>query len=368
MSASDVALMSDEQRRSLLLELRWGQTKEQVCPRCGVMSAHFWRSRSKRWRCRGCAHEFSLTSDTMFHATKLSITKILLGIIAFAEEADGATAMRLRKAMGCQWRTAWLFAQKLREAIWRHNEYAEVDGVIEMDGGYFGGKRRSPNKHGRQRDERAIIKKLEGAPTTRYKRYQQLAALDAANHRRRQRRRVVAVMRKQGAVEGGGACTTYVAVFRSENPTDMAAFASRYIAKNSTVMTDESNAFAPLAASFNHKTVIHSREWVADDGTNENQAESFFSRMRRAEYGLYHGYRPEYLICYAVDSAWREDVRRKSVKSRFRELLKKTLSIGRSVLFQKYYQGHRRHHEILGPADGTRFLSSGGVSAWEVAR
>lgn len=52
-------------------------------------------------------------------------------------------------------------------------------------------------------------------------------------------------------------------------------------------MTDESGAFTQLSTWCDHRTVVHSREYVADDGTSENQAESFFSRMRRAEYGVY---------------------------------------------------------------------------------
>jgi len=49
---------------------------------------------------------------------------------------------------------------------------------------------------------------------------------------------------------------------------------------------------------------------VTDDGVNVNQAESFFSRLRRAEYGIHHRISGQYLYQYANEMAWREDRRR----------------------------------------------------------
>ena len=43
-----------------------------------------------------------------------------------------------------------------------------------------------------------------------------------------------------------------------------------------------------------------------------NNAESFFSRMRRAEIGTHHSIAGPYLSAYASEMAWREDHRRKS--------------------------------------------------------
>ena len=40
-----------------------------------------------------------------------------------------------------------------------------------------------------------------------------------------------------------------------------------------------------------------------------NQAESFFSRLRRAEIGTHHHIRGRYLHQYAGEMAWREDHR-----------------------------------------------------------
>jgi hypothetical protein len=46
------------------------------------------------------------------------------------------------------------------------------------------------------------------------------------------------------------------------------------------------------------------------DGACTNQAESFFSRMRRAEIGQHHHISGKYLGFYAGEMAWKEDNRR----------------------------------------------------------
>ena len=48
------------------------------------------------------------------------------------------------------------------------------------------------------------------------------------------------------------------------------------------------------------------------NGACTNQAESYFSRLRRAELGQHQQISGKYLAAYAVEAAWREDTRRKS--------------------------------------------------------
>ena len=46
-----------------------------------------------------------------------------------------------------------------------------------------------------------------------------------------------------------------------------------------------------------------------DEGVCTNQAESYFSRLRRAEIGQHHKISGAYLYAYAGEMAWREDHR-----------------------------------------------------------
>jgi hypothetical protein len=64
-----------------------------------------------------------------------------------------------------------------------------------------------------------------------------------------------------------------------------------------------------LQAAYAVARVNHSVAFM-DKGVCTNQAESFFSRLRRAEIGAHHHISGRYLACYAREMAWREDHRR----------------------------------------------------------
>ena len=55
---------------------------------------------------------------------------------------------------------------------------------------------------------------------------------------------------------------------------------------------------------------INRSEAYSTDDACTNQAESFFSRLRRAEIGQHHHISGPYLKFYAGEMAWREDNRR----------------------------------------------------------
>jgi ISXO2-like transposase domain len=57
---------------------------------------------------------------------------------------------------------------------------------------------------------------------------------------------------------------------------------------------------------------INHEECYSDGAACTNQAESFFSRLRRAEIGTHHHISGRYLSAYASEMAWREDNRRVS--------------------------------------------------------
>jgi hypothetical protein len=58
------------------------------------------------------------------------------------------------------------------------------------------------------------------------------------------------------------------------------------------------------------RRVNHSQEYKSEDGACTNEAESYFSRLRRSQYGIHHRIAGPYLYQYANEMAWREDNRR----------------------------------------------------------
>jgi hypothetical protein len=102
-------------------------------------------------------------------------------------------------------------------------------------------------------------------------------------------------------------------------------------------------------AWYTHKTVQHSLEYSTIDGVNDNQAESFFSRLWRYVLGVGLRVEPKYLKDIAVEMAWREDMRRETEGEKLRCLLKASFRYGLSVWWRGYWQGHHRPDELLWP-------------------
>ncbi len=80
----------------------------------------------------------------------------------------------------------------------------------------------------------------------------------------------------------------------------------------SVVYADEASHWDLLTAQYLTKRINHSVYYSDLNGTSTNMAESFFSRLRRAEIGIHHHIAGPYLKAYADEMAWREDNRRTS--------------------------------------------------------
>jgi len=341
-SIRSIYAMTDQEIHALFARLRWNSSTHQACPACGAWDRHYARPARWQWRCKACGRDFSVTSATVFANRKKPLRSLLVAAFYFVTGEKGVAGLGLCRVGDYSSKAAHVTLGKFRESILRTQDPSPLSGVVEIDGGYFGGKPRKPNRRGR-RNAKLIADKVAGR---RPKRPWHASGMTRTNWQKRKNKRVVMVLRQQGAPRAG-ATRTIVAVALSENESDTAKLVQRYVASDALIMTDESPAFAGLGALRDHYAVSHSVEYVSDEGVNDNQAESYYSRLRRWEYGTSHGVRPTYLADYACEMAWREDIRRHSIRKKLEALLTKALTIGNSCWWRGYYQGRRRGSEIL---------------------
>lgn len=92
-----------------------------------------------------------------------------------------------------------------------------------------------------------------------------------------------------------------------------------------------------MHAIFDTKRINHSVAF-SDDGVCTNQAESYFSRLRRSELGVHHHFSPQYLHQYAGEMAWREDHRRVSNGEQYATVSKLALAHPVSRNWKGYWQ------------------------------
>lgn len=109
---------------------------------------------------------------------------------------------------------------------------------------------------------------------------------------------------------------------------------------SSTVHADEASHWDKLAAYFPIKRINH-KEAYSKDGACTNAAESFFSRLRRAEIGTHHKIAGRYLAAYATEMAWREDCRRESNGTQYTMVMGAVAVAPKSDQWRGYWQRRR---------------------------
>ncbi|MGF7213322.1 hypothetical protein GGE65_007962 [Skermanella aerolata] len=113
-------------------------------------------------------------------------------------------------------------------------------------------------------------------------------------------------------------------------------FIKARVEKGGTIHTDEAKGWEKLRAKFPVKMVNYSLAYSTEDPCT-NQAESFFSRLRRAELGQHHHISGIYLGRYVGEMAWRDEHRRKPNGGLFSIVAKSAESMGQSMDFCGYW-------------------------------
>jgi transposase-like protein len=275
LSLATVARMTEDETRTTFRALRWAATDgEPVCPSCGCVVCYSYASRPI-FKCKACGVQFSLTSGTLFSSRKLAMRDYLMAIAIFVNGAKGVSALQLSRDLDVQYKTAFVLAHKLREAMAAEHKDKVLSGHVEIDGAYFAGSIRQANRKADRIDRRL------------------------AEHQTGKRKCVVVMRERRGR--------TLPFVVSTEDQA--VPFVRQVVAAGSTVYADEASSWDALHAHYEARRVNHSIAFL-DDGACTNQAESFFSRLRWAEIGQHHRI-GVHLHRYAGEMAWREDNRRK---------------------------------------------------------
>jgi hypothetical protein len=82
--------------------------------------------------------------------------------------------------------------------------------------------------------------------------------------------------------------------------------AKRLVCRLATMHADEAAHWDVLHAGWHTKRINHSQAYSHNEGCT-NQAESYFSRLRRMVNGQHHAVSPQYLYQYANHAAWIEN-------------------------------------------------------------
>lgn len=262
--------------RELLERLRWPEGV--TCPRCKDRRV----SRMKdyaRFECVGCEYQFTVTANTIFHDSHLPLPMWFLAVLLLCEAKKGMSALQLKRTLWGQhkgsYKTAWYLCHRIRAAM-ATAEKTMLDGTVEMDETYLGGKKIGQGVYAGKKAKVPVF----------------------------------------GIKQRGGE----LRFFKAEDVKS--GTLARYIRDNvsadvEVIMTDELSVYPYALAKSGHseaphKTIRHKDKIYVDGDVTTNGIESAFSLLKRGILGSWHKVSAKHLPAYLEEMTFRFNRRGRS--------------------------------------------------------
>jgi transposase-like protein len=259
---------TEEKCRELLTRLRFPEGPR--CLRCKAPVVEL-ETEKQLFYCKDCDYQFSVTAGTVFNDSHLPLVKWLTATLLLCEAKKGMSACQIQRTLGIgSYKTAWYLCHRIRHAMAQADK-PMLDGKVEMDETYVGGKTRGLGH---------TIKKEV----------------------------VIGIRKRNGDL-------------RFFHATDAkAGTLAKYIRENvsedvEVMMTDDfsSYPFAMKRAGVkNHKTITHSKGVYVVGDVHTNTVESAFSLLKRGIMGTWHRVSAKHLPAYLEEMSFRFNRRKRS--------------------------------------------------------
>ena len=295
---------------AFLEDLRWGG--KPVCPHCGDDErAHFIKPRNgvsrktrtgaatqrRLWFCGACRKQFSALTGSIFHGSKVPVRKWLFIFFEMCASKNGVSAREVERKYGLTPKTAWFVTQRIREAMKREPLAPMLSGTVVADETFFGGKPK--NKH-RQGGPKKGTDTWVGGGTAHL-----APVLSLVN-------RETGEVRSQVVPDVTGA-------------TLRKAIAEQVDAAGSDLHTDAGKQYRVLGQEFaSHQWVDHGEGEYARGGVSTNQAENYFSQLKRSIDGTHHHVSRAHLPRYLAEFDYRYTTRDLNDTARMQRLMGQT--------------------------------------------
>ncbi|CAG21818.1 hypothetical transposase [Photobacterium profundum SS9] len=104
-----------------------------------------------------CHKQTSITADTLFHGSRIPLTKWFWAIYFLGSDKGSISALILSKLIEVNWRTARLILSKLRTAMGHRDSLYRLSSVIEIDDALVGGRRKGKRGRGAEGKTPVIV-------------------------------------------------------------------------------------------------------------------------------------------------------------------------------------------------------------------
>jgi transposase-like protein len=260
---------NDEKCREILTKLRWPEGV--TCPRCKERKVCYLESR-KQFECGSCGYQFSVLTGTIFNDTHLALEKWFAATMLLCEAKKGMSACQVQRTLGISYKTAWYLCHRIRAAM-AECDKPMLDGKVEVDETYVGGRGKGLTKRGRGTKKRPVL----------------------------------GIRQRNGEVR----------FFHAKDVTSrsLEKFMRENLSKDVDVMfTDELAAYRGIAKrmGLKHQMVQHGiKEYVRGDA-HTNSIESAFSLFKRGLRGSWHKLSAKHLQAYLEEMSFRFNRRKRA--------------------------------------------------------
>lgn len=242
------------------------------CPHCACEKSYAISGSSVRpglYECSRCKRQFTVTTKTPMHSTKLPLWKWLLLLYYILNSSKGVSSKVIARLVGISQPTAWKVGHAIRKMMdnWSM-QLPPLKGIIEMDEKFFGG---NPRFHyGQRREPKNATEK----------------------------QRILIVTERKGQ-----AFLAPVEKVKNKTITPIIDFIAD---KSSTLMTDKSYVFSKIGEQFaSHQSVYHTAKEYATGDTHINTAEAIGSLLERTKTGVFHYISEKHLCRYLSELSFR---------------------------------------------------------------
>lgn len=136
-----------------IMDVRFGM--RHPCDKCLVNST-FHRIEGRRaYACASCGDHLYPCVGTIFEDSRTSLQSWFYAIFLFVTTRHGVSGKELQRTLGVTYKTAWRMAQHIRILMSRADGFEMLQGHVEADEAYVGGRR--PGKRGRGAAGKTIV-------------------------------------------------------------------------------------------------------------------------------------------------------------------------------------------------------------------
>ena len=108
-----------------------------ICKKCEATD-HYWLKNKWSYQCKSCKFRTSLRSETIMEHSNLSFLVWYRTMFLMSTTKKGFSAKEIQRQLGLKrYEPVWFMIHKLRKAMGKRDARYTLEGMIEMDEGYF---------------------------------------------------------------------------------------------------------------------------------------------------------------------------------------------------------------------------------------